>query len=221
MKKFLNAFKSTLPVMAGYIVLGLGFGMMFSAKGYGILWSLLMSVFVYAGSMQYFAIDLLCGSASLISIALATVAVNARHLFYGISMLERYRGAGAKKPYLIFALTDETYSLVCTGDSDHSRFLWISLLNQAYWVFGCTLGSVIGGLVTIKGIDFALTALFVTVFTEQWLSSKDHTFALTGVFASVFCLLLFGADRFLIPAMIVITLTLTVIKKLRGGAENE
>lgn len=221
MKRFSGALKSTLPVMAGYIVLGLGFGMLFASKGYGIVWSLLMSVFVYAGSMQYFAIDLLCAGASLISIALATVAVNARHLFYGISMLERYRDTGAKKPYLIFALTDETYSLVCTGESDHKRFLWISLLNHAYWVFGCTLGSVIGGLVTIKGIDFALTALFVTVFTEQWLSTKDHIYAITGVLSSVFCLLLFGAQRFLIPAMIVITVTLTVIKKLKGGECDE
>ena len=136
-------------------------------------------------------------------------------------MLERYRGAGAKKPYLIFSLTDETYSLVCTGENDHKRFLWVSLLNHAYWVTGCTLGSVIGGFVTIKGIDFALTALFVTVFTEQWLLTKDHTFAITGVFASVFCLVLFGAQRFLIPAMIVITITLTIIKKIKGGDENE
>jgi len=221
MKKFLNALKATLPVMAGYVVLGIGFGMMFASKGYGLLWSFLMAAFVYAGSMQYFAIDLLCAGASLISIAIATVAVNARHIFYGISMLERYRGAGAKKPYLIFALTDETYSLVCTGENDHRRFLWISLLNHAYWVTGCVIGSVIGGFVTIKGIDFALTALFVTVFTEQWLSSKDHTFAITGVFASVLCLLLFGAQRFLIPAMIVITVTLTIIKKLKGGDDNE
>ena len=221
MKKFLDAFKSTLPVMAGYIVLGLGFGMLFASKGYGVLWSFLMSLLVYAGSMQYFAIDLLTAGASLVSIAIATVAVNARHIFYGISMLERYRGAGVKKPYLIFSLTDETYSLVCTGDADHKRFLWISLLNHAYWVTGCTLGSVIGGAVTVKGIDFALTALFVTVFTEQWLSTKDRTFAITGVFASIVCLLLFGADRFLIPAMIVITVTLTILKKLKGGDGDE
>ena len=207
--------------MAGYIVLGLGFGMLFASKGYGILWSFVMSLLVYAGSMQYFAIDLLCAGASLISIALATVAVNARHIFYGISMLERYRDAGAKKPYLIFSLTDETYSLVCSGDTDHKRFLWISLLNHAYWVLGCTLGSVIGTFVTVGGIDFALTALFVTVFTEQWLSSKDHTFAITGIVSSVFCLILFGAQRFLIPSMIVITVTLTVIKKIKGGDDDE
>ncbi len=221
MKRFLGALKSTLPVMAGYIVLGIGFGILFKTKGYGILWSFLMSAFVYAGSMQYLAVDLLTGGASLITIALATLAVNARHLFYGISMIERYRGAGIKKPYLIFSLTDETYSLVCSGDIDHTQFFIMSLLNQVYWVTGCVLGSLLGSFVTLKGVDFALTALFVTVFTEQWLTQKDHTYAITGVFASVLCLLLFGADRFLIPTMIVITLTLTVIKKLRGGAENE
>lgn len=214
-------FRDTLPVMAGYIVLGIGFGMLFASKGYGLLWSFLMSALVYAGSMQYLAVDLISGGASLIAIGLATLAVNARHLFYGITMVERYRGSGAKKPYMIFALTDETYSLVCEGKVDHKYFLGVSLLNQLYWVAGCCIGSVLGGFITLKGIDFALTALFVTVFTEQWLSSKDHTSALTGVLASVLCLLLFGRDRFLIPAMIVITLSLTVIKKVRGGAVLE
>lgn len=217
MKKLTEIFKASLPVMAGYIVLGLGFGMMFKANGYGLLWSFLMSVFVYAGSMQYLAIDLISGGASLVTVAITTLAVNARHLFYGISMVERYRGAGAKKPYMIFALTDETYSLVCEGQRDHNFCFGVSLLNQIYWITGCCLGSLLGSIVTLKGIDFALTALFVTVFTEQWLSAKDHTSAITGVLSSVLCLLLFGADRFLIPAMIVITLSLTVIKKIRGG----
>ena len=216
-----KVFKATLPVMAGYIVLGIGFGMLFESKGYGLLWSFLMGAFVYAGSMQYLAVDLLTGGASFIATALATLAVNARHLFYGITMIERYRGAGLKKPYMIFSLTDETYSLVCEGKIDHKFFFGVSVLNHIYWVTGCCIGSVIGELITLKGIDFALTALFVTVFTEQWLSSRDHTAAVCGVISSVLCLLLFGADRFLIPTMIVISISLTLIKKIRGGAVLE
>ena len=214
-------FRDTLPVMAGYIVLGIGFGMLFASKGYGLLWSFLMSALVYAGSMQYLAVDLISGGASLIAIGLATLAVNARHLFYGITMIERYRGAGLKKPYMIFSLTDETYSLVCEGKIDHKFFFGVSVLNHIYWVTGCCIGSVIGEFITLKGIDFALTALFVTVFTEQWLSSRDHTAAVCGVISSVLCLLLFGADRFLIPTMIVISISLTLIKKIRGGAVLE
>ena len=216
-----KVFKATLPVMAGYIVLGIGFGMLFESKGYGLLWSFLMGAFVYAGSMQYLAVDLLTGGASFIATALATLAVNARHLFYGITMIERYRGAGLKKPYMIFSLTDETYSLVCEGKIDHKFFFGVSVLNHIYWVTGCCIGSVIGEFITLKGIDFALTALFVTVFTEQWLSSRDHTAAVCGVISSVLCLLLFGADRFLIPTMIVISISLTLIKKIRGGAVLE
>lgn len=212
-----KAFKDTLPVMAGYIVLGIGFGIMFEKAGYGLLFSFLMSAFVYAGSMQYLAIDLISGGASLITVALATLAVNARHIFYGITMLGRYKDVGAKKPYLIFSLTDETYSLVCEGEKDSGYFFKVSVLNHIYWVTGCTVGALIGGAVSLKGVDFALTALFVTVFTEQWLSSKDKTSAIVGVVSAVVCLLLFGADRFLIPTMIVITLTLTLIKKLSGG----
>ena len=218
------AFVATMPVMAGYIVLGMGFGIIMKTRGYGIGWSLAMSVFIYAGSMQYLAIDLLTGGASLITAALTTLMVNARHLFYGISMVEKYKGAGGKKPYIIFALTDETYSLVC-GDipaeahDRHMYYFLVSLMDQIYWVAGSVLGAVLGSVITIsvEGIDFALTALFVTVFVEQWLSTKDHMAALTGVAASVVCLLIFGAGNFLIPAIIIIAATLTVIRLVRKG----
>lgn len=215
---------ATMPVMAGYIVLGMGFGIIMKTRGYGIGWSLAMSVFIYAGSMQYLAIDLLTGGASLITAALTTLMVNARHLFYGISMVEKYKGAGGKKPYIIFALTDETYSLVC-GDipaeahDRHKYYFLVSLMDQIYWVAGSVSGAVLGSVITIsvEGIDFALTALFVTVFVEQWLSTKDHMAALTGVAASVVCLMIFGAGNFLIPAMISIAVTLTVIRWVRKG----
>lgn len=202
-----NAFKSSLPVMAGYLVLGAGFGMMMKAAGYGTGWAFAMSLFIYAGSMQYAAVGLLSGGASLLSVALTTLMVNARHLFYGISMLEPYRKAGAARPYLIFALTDETYSLVCSGKRSIRECLLISLFDQVYWVAGSTVGALLGGVVpfSTEGVDFALTALFLTVFTQQWLENKNHFPALCGVGVSVLCLAVFGPDRFLIPAMAGIT----------------
>lgn len=220
-KEIKKAFLATIPVMTGYLVLGIGFGIILNTKGYGVLWALAMSVFIYAGSMQFVAIDLLTGGASLIAVALTTLMVNARHLFYGISMIDKYRGAGAKKPYLIYTLTDETYSLVCNdsatravGDK-HSYYFLVSLFDHIYWVTGSVLGSLLGSIIPFntEGIDFALTALFITVFVEQWLDNKNHSPALIGVGASVLCLLIVGRENFLIPAMILITILLIVIKK--------
>jgi len=223
-----EAFVATTPVMAGYVVLGMGFGVLLSSKGYGPLWAFAMSGFIYAGSMQYLAIDLLTGGASLITAALTTLLVNARHLFYGISMVDGYRGMGKKKPYAIFALTDETYSLVCQDKHEnmeerHRFAFWVSVLDQCWWVGGSMLGSLLGQVIPfdVTGIDFALTALFVTVFIEQWLSTKDHVSAVIGVAASVICLLLFGADSFLIPAMASILIALTILRFVRKGAAHE
>ena len=216
------AWKRSIPVMAGYIVLGMGFGMLLGAKGYGVLWAIAMSVFIYAGSMQYGAIDLITGGASLISAALMTLMVNARHLFYGISMVERYKDTKPYKPYLIFALTDETYSLVCSGDvpdgvEEKKYFFLVSLFNQFYWVLGSVMGSVLGSVLNINtdGIDFSMTALFLVVFTEQWRSTRDHRSAIAGVAASVICLLVFGPSAFLIPSMISITVILTAMRGKR------
>lgn len=216
-----RALKATMPVMAGYLVLGLGFGILLRTRGYGPLWALAMSLFIYAGSMQYLTIDLLSGGASLITAALTTLLVNARHLFYGISMVDKYKGLGRRKPYAIFALTDETYSLVCHIDpsmeaGERGRYIfWVALLDQCYWVTGSLAGSLLGGVIPfdVTGIDFSLTALFVTVFIEQWLDARDHVPALAGLAASVACLLVFGPDRFLIPAMIAILLALTLLRR--------
>lgn len=223
-----EAFVASTPVMAGYIVLGMGFGVLLSTRGYSPWWALSMSVFIYAGSMQYLTIDLLTGGASLITAALTTLLVNARHLFYGISMVEGYRGMGKKKPYAIFALTDETYSLVCQDEhetkEDRHRFaFWVSLMDQCYWVTGSLIGALLGQVIPfdVTGIDFSLTALFVTVFIEQWLSTRDHVSAVIGVAASVICLILFGGDNFLIPAMISILLALTLLRHVRKEAAHE
>ena len=221
------AFKQSVPIMAGYIVLGMGFGVLLESKGYGVLWAIAMSVFIYAGSMQYVAINLITGGASVIATALMTLMVNARHLFYGISMLDKYKNTGKYKPYLIFALTDETYSLVCSGtipegvDRNKYYFL-VSLFDQVYWVIGSVIGSVVGSVLNFNtaGIDFSMTALFLVVFVEQWKSTKDHASAITGGAASVVCLLIFGAGNFVIPAMISITVILLLMRKFRKGSEE-
>jgi len=225
MKKTIkSALVATLPVLTGYLVLGFGFGIILKANGYGILLAFAMSFLIYAGSMQYVAIGLLTGGASLLTAAVTTLMVNARHLFYGISMLDKYKGVGKRKPYLIFALTDETYSLVCgelpdiAPEQRSNYYFFVSLFNQIYWVAGSVLGAVAGTLIQFnsEGIDFALTALFLTVFLEQWLSTKKHGPAIMGVAISVGCLLLFGGEKFLIPTMLILALLLCLYKEDRN-----
>ncbi|MBE6680110.1 MAG: branched-chain amino acid transporter AzlC [Ruminococcaceae bacterium] len=218
-----RALRDTIPVLSGYMVLGMGFGIVMHSNGFGVWWTLAMSALIYAGSMQYLAVDLLAGGASLISAAIATLMVNARHIFYGISMVDRYKGTGARKPYLIFALTDETYSLVCSGEKSKRYYLFVSVFDHIYWICGSVIGSLLGQIIpfSTEGIDFALTALFVTVFVEQWKNTKDHIPAMVGVCASVLCLVLFGKDDFLIPAMVLITAALSVLKVVRGEAEEK
>ena len=220
-----QAFCASLPVMAGYVILGIGFGLLLRAAGYGTLWALAMSVFIYAGAMQYVGVGLLADGASLLAAAVTTFMVNARHLFYSISMVERYKGAGKYKPYMIFALTDETYSLLCHDAAPRDgktayRFL-VSLFNQCYWVIGCVSGSLLGAVLpfSTKGVAFSMTALFVASFTEQWLSARDHVPALTGLCSALLCLAVFGAELFLIPTMLLITLALTLLRRRRREAE--
>ena len=219
MKTVKAAFMKSLPVMAGYIILGIGFGILAHNAGYSFLWVLSMSLFIFAGSMQYVGIGLLAGGASVLTVILTTVMVNARHLFYSISMLRYYRNAGCYKPYLIFSLTDETYSLLCDGkvpegtEPDRFRFL-ISLFNHSYWILGSVIGSLLSGILPFStaGIEFSMTALFIASFTEQWLSAKDHIPAITGLLGTLLCLIVFGPERFLIPAMLLITLLLTLFR---------
>ncbi|MBQ7299621.1 MAG: AzlC family ABC transporter permease [Clostridia bacterium] len=220
-----TALIATVPVMTGYLVLGFGFGIVLRSGGHSILTALAMSVFIYAGSMQYAALGLFAAGASPLTVFFTTVMVNARHLFYGISMLDRYKNTGKYKPYLIFALTDETYSLVChdtpdIAETDRTRYWFlVSLFNHIYWVTGSLLGAVIGSLVRFnsEGIDFALTALFVCVFVEQWMHTKRHAPALIGLGVTAGCLLLFGQDQFLIPAMLVVAVLLCL---MRGEEHN-
>lgn len=221
------SFKASLPIMAGYIVLGMGFGILLDSKGYAWWWAALMSFSIYAGSMQYVAIDLLTSGATLISTALMTLLVNIRHLFYGITMLEAYKDTGARKPYLIFALTDETFSLVCAPKlpekiNRKDYYFFVSLFNQCYWIIGSLLGCLVGNVFTFDstGVDFSMTALFVVIFVEQWESTKQHLPALTGIVCSVVFLLIFGASDFLIPTMIAITVALLIEKKWLEGEKK-
>ena len=224
LKTIRQAFYTSVPVMAGYVVLGTGFGILMRNAGYGVLWTAAMSAFLYAGSMQYVGVSLLTSGASVLTTALTTIMVNARHLFYSISMIDTYKDAGQFKPYMIFALTDETYSLLCDGTTPDGaepnlyRF-FVSLFNQCYWVSGSVLGSLLGTVLPFPttGIEFSMTALFVAAFTEQWLTTKDHVPALTGLLSTLLCLLVFGRDRFLIPAMLLITLILTILRRREEG----
>ena len=217
MKKILKkSFIDTIPVLTGYLVLGFGFGIVLKSSGYSIFLAIAMSIFIYAGSMQYVAVGLFTGGASIITTLFTTLMVNARHLFYGVSMLNKYKNTGKKKFYLMFSLTDETYSLLCNEKKElnekdkNNYYFYVSLFNQCYWVFGTLLGALIGSIIDFnsEGIEFALTALFVTVFIDQWMNSKDHFPAVLGLISSIICLLIFKANNFLIPTMIVIALIL-------------
>jgi len=227
-KALKTVFWDTVPVLTGYLFLGAGFGILLTEKtGHGIGWAIGMAVFMLAGSGQYLAVSMIAEHASLISAAIATFLVNARHIFYGISMLEPYKNAGKKKLYLIFALTDETYSLVTQnqppeGMRKHTYCFLVSLLNQIYWIIGCSLGNVLYTILPISfaGVEFVLTALFVTMFVEQWLSHKNHLPAIIGVSATVLCLTIFGKDIFLIPSMVLIAVLLTVSRKTGRRAQN-
>lgn len=226
-KALKTVFLDTVPVMTGYLFLGAGFGILLSEKtGYGIGWALAMSLFMLAGSGQYLAVSMLADHASVISAAIATFLVNARHIFYGISLIEPYKGTGKKKPYLIFALTDETYSLVTQneppeGMKRHTYCFLVSLFDHAYWIAGTALGNLLSILpISFEGVEFVLTALFVTMFVEQWLSHKNHIPAIIGVGSTVLCLVIFGKDIFLIPSMALIAILLTVTQKTGRRKQN-
>lgn len=219
-KALSQVFLDTVPVLTGYLFLGMGFGILLAEQtGKGVLWAFFMSLFMFAGSGQYLAVSLLASGTSLLSSAIAMFLVNARHIFYGISLIDTYKGAKGK-PYMIFGLTDETYSLVTQnqppeGMSKHRYCFLVTLLDHIYWIVGCTLGNLAGHLIPIsfEGVEFVLTALFVTMFVEQWLSNKNHLPAIIGVVSTVLCLAIFGKDIFLIPSMVLIAVLLTVTRK--------
>ncbi len=220
MRELRYAFRQTVPVLCGYLFLGLAFGLLLQQAGYGWPWAVLTSVIVYAGSMQFVLVGLLGGGfASLLSVALTTLSVNSRHLFYGLSFLETFRKMGRAKPYMIFSLTDETYSLLCSLqppkelDADRVR-LYIALLDHAYWVAGSAAGAILGSVLPfdLTGIDFAMTALFVVIFVDQWRGAKSRLPAVAGLGFGLLWLVVLGPDRFLLPALVCTVLVLLLCR---------
>lgn len=218
-----QAFLSSLSVMAGYIVLGMGFGILLQDKGYTWPWALLMSVVIYAGSMQYVAVELMAAQAPLITVAAMTLMVQIRHLFYGITLVKKYENAGKYKPYMIFGVTDEIYSLISRPElpdkiEEYKYYFYLTLLNHSYWVIGDILGVLVGKSFVFdsNGVEFAMTALFLAIFVEQWESEESHLSAVTGIVITAICRLLFDADIFLIPSMIGITAAMFLEKRQLG-----
>lgn len=217
---FRAAFPLTLPICVGFLFLGMSYGFLMKSSGFATIWTAAMSLFIFAGSMEFIAMNLLLASFNPIYSFLLTLMVNARHLFYGISMLERYRGMGWKKPYLVFGLCDETFSINCTakvpdGVDRGTFYLIVTMLNQCYWVTGAITGSLLGNILTFntEGLDFVMTALFTVMLVNQWEEKKDHRPAIAGIAASLLCLLVFGSDIFLIPAMAAIVLIFALMAK--------
>lgn len=209
------AFPVTVPVMTGFLCLGLAYGVLMQSKGYGPLWSVLMSAVAFGGSMQFVAITLLTSAFDPLQAFLLSVMVNARHIFYGLSLLGKYRGLGRVRGFLIYTLCDETFSLVSSLEPpEHVErrdfYFWISLLDYSYWIIGTALGGLVGGLVPFDttGMDFALTALFVVLFLEQWYHRENQPVGVVGILCAAAALALFGPDNLVIPAMFLILLVL-------------
>lgn len=224
---FKAAFPHTIPVMTGYLFIGIAFGVMFADKGYNFVWAGIMSLLVYAGSGQYLAVNFFEPSVSLLQVMFLTFMVNVRHIFYGLSLLDKFKVSGKKKPYMIFSLTDETYSLYFLTKTpenvDEGKFLFaIATLDQSYWVIGSIIGAVVGTVIPFNstGIDFAMTALFIVIFVEQWLQKKNRFPAIVGVVSSVVSLLVFGKDSFILPTMIVVMIVLLANHRIEQKKED-
>jgi len=219
-KAFRKAFPYTIPVLTGYLFIGIAFGVMYAEKGYSFLWAILMSLLVYAGSGQYLAVNFFVPGFSFLQVIFLTFMVNVRHIFYGISLLEKFNKMGMKRWYMIFGLTDETYSLLCTtnvpDDVEEDKFLFaISIMNQSYWVLGSAIGAIAGTVLPInsEGIDFAMTALFVVIFVEQWMDKKNRIPEMIGVAVAIVALIIFDASSFVLPAMLAIVALLFAGRK--------
>ena len=226
-KAFKAAFPYTIPIFAGFGFLGMTKGILMSVSGFSFLFPMFMSIAIFAGSMEFVAVPMLLGAFDPLQTLVMTLTINARHLFYGISMLDKYKGMGWKKIYLIFGMCDESFSINYTADIpegvDKGWFMFfVTLLDQCYWFLGSTVGALLGSLINFstEGLDFVLTAMFVVIFLNQWLKEKNHIPAIIGTGLSLLCLIAFGADSFMIPSMAAILITLSCVRKpLEKGGE--
>lgn len=218
---FRAALPYTLPICVGFLFLGMSYGFLARSKGFSFVYPMLMSLFIFAGSMEFVTVDLLLSAFHPLHALILALMVNARHLFYGISMLSRYQNVGLKKYYLIFGMCDESFTINCSVTPegvDRGWFMFfVTLLNHLYWVAGATLGALLGYVIHFDttGIEFVMTALFVVMFLNQWEEQVNHTAALTGVLCSVICLMIFGSDSFIIPAMASIIVCFLMTRKNR------
>lgn len=220
-KAFKAALPRTLPILVGFVFLGMSYGLLMRSKGFSFIYPMFMSMFIFAGSMEFVTANLLLADFNPIYAFLLALMVNARHLFYGISMLEKFDGTGWKKPYLIFGMCDETFSINCTADLppdvDKGWFMFfVTLLNQIYWVVSSTVGSLLGYVIhfNTKGIEFVMTALFVVMFLGQWDKKENRVPALVGLIGTAVCLPIFGSKYFIVPAMVLIVAAFAVGKKI-------
>ena len=218
------AFPHTVPILTGFLFLGMTYGMYMASLGFSWIYPTLMAMTIYAGSMEFVTANMLLGAFNPLQAFVMTLMVNARHLFYGLAMLDRFRGLGWKKLYLIFGMCDETFSVTCSVRApegvDEGWFMtFVTLLDQLYWVLGAALGGLCGSLLTLntEGLDFVMTAMFVVIFLENWLKEENHTSSLLGLALPLVCLVLFGAQNFILPSMAAILLALTA---LRGRLEK-
>lgn len=214
------AFPHTVPILAGFLFLGMTYGIYMNVSGFNFVYPMLMSMTIFAGSVEFVTVNLLLGSFDPVQAFVMALMLNARHIFYGISMLDKFKGTGLKKIYLIFGMCDETFSVNYTADVpkdvDRGWFMFfVTLLNQIYWVAGATLGGIFGSFITFdtKGLEFVMTAMFVVIFLEQWLKDKNHFPALIGLGLSVLSLAVFGSSNFMLPAMFAILAALTILRK--------
>ncbi|MBE6637514.1 MAG: branched-chain amino acid transporter AzlC [Ruminococcaceae bacterium] len=221
------AFPYTVPILTGFLFLGISCGFLARASGLPVWFPLITSLFIFAGSMEFVTVTLLTAAFHPLGALSLTLMINARHLFYGISMLERYRGLGSRTPYLIFGMCDESFSINCAvtppKDIDRGWFMFfVTLLNHAYWIIGNTIGSLLGSLFRFptEGIDFVMTAMFVVILIEQWQKESSHTSSLLGLGITLLCLIVFGADHFLLPAMGILLVILLILghhRRWEGG----